>query len=58
MNWQFETGPSLNFFLFLFFLLFRAAPTAYGDSQAMGQIRAAAASLQHSHSNTESEPYP
>ena len=33
------------------FGLFRATPTAYGVSQAWGQIRAAAASLHHSHSN-------
>ena len=31
-------------------------PTAYGSSQAKGQIRATAASLHHSHSNTESKP--
>ena len=35
------------------FLLFRAAPTAYGDSQARGQIRAIAASLHHSHTGSE-----
>ena len=38
------------------FLLFRAAPAAYGGSQARGPIEAVAASLQHSHSNTGSEP--
>ena len=44
--------------LFGFFglCLFRAAPTAYGDSQTRGQIRAVAASLHHSHSNVRSEP--
>ena len=36
-------------------LLFRAAPAAYGGSQARDQIRAVAASLYHSHSNTRSE---
>ena len=36
---------------FFFFCLFRAAPTAYGSSQARGQIGAAAAGLHHSHSN-------
>ena len=30
----------------VFFLFFRAAPTAYESSQAWGQIRAAVASLQ------------
>ena len=38
------------------FSLFRAKPTAYGNSQARGQIRAAAAGLHHSHSNRGSEP--
>ena len=43
-------------FIFIFiFLLFRAAPTAYGGSQTRGCIRATAAGLSHSHSNTESE---
>ena len=45
----------LPFFLFSF-LLFRAAPEAYGASQARGLIRATAASLYHSHSNSGSEP--
>ena len=35
----------------IFFLLFRAAPTAYGSFQARDQIGATAASLHHSHSN-------
>ena len=39
--------------LFFFFFLFRAAPAAYGGSQAGGRIRATAAS--HSHSNATSE---
>ena len=39
-----------------FFSFFRAAPAAYGSSQARGQIRAAAAGLRHSHSHAESEP--
>ena len=34
------------------FFFFRAAPTAYGVSQARGQIRTVATGLQHSHSNT------
>ena len=48
--------------VFLFFLLsffspglLRAAPMAYGSSQAKGQIRAAAAGLHYSHSNSKSE---
>ena len=43
------------FFFFFFFCLFRAAPSAYGGSQARGLIRAIAASLSHSHSNVGSE---
>ena len=52
---------SLYYFGYLFiylFLLFVAAPVAYGSSQAMGSIGATAASLchSHSHSNMGSEP--
>ena len=35
---------------------FKAAPAAYGGSQARGPIRAVAAGLDHSHSNTVSKP--
>ena len=42
---------------FLFVCFFRAAPVAYGSSQARGQIGAATAGLHHSHSNTRSELY-
>ena len=45
-----------NFIFYFLFLLYRAASTAYGGSQARGPIRAAAASQHHSHSNAESEP--
>ena len=44
----------LGFFV-LFCFVFRAAPEAYGSSQARGQITAAAASLHHGHSNVRSE---
>ena len=38
--------PFLFLFFFLFFfLLYRAAPVAYGDSQAKGPIRAVAVGL-------------
>ena len=49
----------LSFFLSFFglFVFFRAAPTAYGVSQARGPIRAIAASLSQSHSNAGSEPH-
>jgi len=47
----------LGFFGFFFFCLlsFRAAPAAYGGSQARGLIGAVAAGLHHSHSNVGSE---
>ena len=41
------------FFFFLVFCLFRAAPMAYGGSQARGPIGAVAASLHHSHAGSE-----
>ena len=40
----------------LFILLFKAAPTAHGSSQARCHIGVMAAGLHHSHSNTGSEP--
>ena len=43
------------FFIFHFFLSFRATPKVYGDSQARGLIGAVAAGLHHSHSNSGSE---
>ena len=43
-------------FIFNFFLIFRATPTAHGGSQARGQIGAVAAGLHPSHSNAGSEP--
>ena len=42
---------------FFFFFPFRAAPPAFGSSQARGQIRATATGLHHSHSNSGSELY-
>ena len=39
------------------FCLFRAAPTAYGSSQARGQIGVVVLGLHHSHSNAEYEPH-
>ena len=39
------------FYFYLFFVFFRAAHTAYGDSQARGQIGAVASGLRHKHSN-------
>ena len=43
--------------LFIVFIIFRAAPAEYGDSQARGQIGDITASLHHSHSNAGSEPH-
>ena len=48
---------SFLFFFFFFFVFSRAAPAAYGGSQARGQIGAVAAGICQSHSNTGSEPY-
>ena len=46
--------PNLPFLLSFFF---RAAPAAFGGSQARGRIGATAAGLHHSHSNVRSEPH-
>ena len=43
-----------SFYLFVCFL--RAAPIAYGSSQAKGQMKAVASGLHHSHSNIGSKP--
>ena len=50
-------GVPINLFSFfgVFFCPFRAAPTAYGGSQAMGPMGAVAAG--HSHSHERSEPH-
>ena len=51
-SFQFLPIKLLNFF---FFFLFRAAPMAYGDSQASGLIGAVATGTHHSHSHTRSK---
>ena len=43
----------LFLFLFCLFVFFRAAPAAYGSSQARGGVRAKAAGRSHSHSNPD-----
>ena len=48
-----DVRPIIIYHIYVFLLM--AAPVAYGRSQAMGQIRAAAAGLLQSHSNTRSE---
>ena len=42
---------------FIFFAISRAAPAAYGGSQARGLIRAVVTGLHQSHSNSGSEPH-
>ena len=56
-NFSFSLSMLCKIFLETFFVcFFRAAPAAYGGSQAKGQIRAVAAGLHHSHSNADSKP--
>jgi len=53
-----DTGELILTFYFFIFYLFRAAPVAYGVSQARGLIGAVAAGLHQSHSNEGSEKRP
>ena len=46
----------LSSFVLFSFLLFRAVPSVYGNSQARGRIGATTTGLCHSHSNAGSEP--
>ena len=61
-NWMMERvretvfSSSKTHTLFFFFCLFRATPTAYGGSQARGQIGDVATGLRHSHSNMGPKP--
>ena len=55
--WRTTAGDGYILLLLLLLLFFRAAPAAYGGSQARGRIRAIAASLCQSHSNAGSEPH-
>ena len=55
LNFSFELLASIYLFIYLF-ISSRAAPAAYGGSQARGLIGAVAAGLPHSHSNEGSEP--
>ena len=48
-----NTMAFLFFFFFFSFCLFKAAPMAYGGTQARGRIGAVAAGLCHSHSNRD-----
>ena len=50
---SFFSFPFLSFFFFFFFI-FRAAPIAYGGSQAKGSNWSCSYSLHHSHSNARS----
>ena len=47
---------SFFFFFFFFWSFFRAAPAAFGGSQARGPIPAVATCLPHSHSKARSQP--
>ena len=47
---------TINIYQKHFFLVFTAAPSAYGGYQARGRIQAVAAGLRHSHSNSRSDP--
>ena len=46
-----------SFYLFIYFLSFRATPTAHGGSQVRGPTGAVASLLRQSHSNTKSKPH-
>ena len=52
-----QNSTILLIFNFLFFCLFRAAPMAYGGSQARGLMGAVASGLCHSHRNAGSKPH-
>ena len=52
-NWKLRIR---GIFVFFVGLLFRATPAAHGGSQARSPIRATAASLRHSYSNSRSNP--
>ena len=56
LSWKFMYSFLFVCFFVFVFCLFRAAPEAYGGSQARGLIRAVAAGLHHSHSNGRSKP--
>ena len=53
VRWYLIVGFFVCLFVFVFFDFSRAAPTAYGGSQARGLIRAVAAGLHHSHATSE-----
>ena len=48
VNWYF------NIYIYIFFVFSKAAPKAYGGSQAMSLIGAVATGLRQSHSNVGS----
>ena len=53
---NFNSTLFLSFFFFSFLPFSRAAPTAYGGSQARGRIGAVASGLRQSHNNAGSKP--
>ena len=52
-----NTCFNLAYYYYNYFVFFRASPTAYGGSQAKGQIGAETTCLHHSHSKARSEPH-
>ena len=54
-SWHFAENNLGKDFFFCLFAFSRAAPQAYGSSQARGPIGAVAIGLHHSHSNMGSE---
>ena len=52
-----HNGNSPTYIFFGLFAFSKAAPMAYGGSQARGPVGAVAASLHHSHSNAGSEAH-
>ena len=54
-NMRYSLSLGVEYLFCVCVCLFRAAPVAYGSSQARGQTGAVAASLCHSHSNARSK---
>jgi len=49
----FTRSQQMTISLLIYFFIFTAVPAAYGSSQTTDRIKAAAAGLNHSHTNTE-----
>ena len=57
MTYIYMISISVSIYLYIYFFFPRAAPEAYGGSQARSLIGAVAVVLSHSHSNTGSKPF-